>query len=169
MYLELFSDFFYTFSALPAPFRGWKFSGVAFTGFRWTWAVEHRCPAQNVVRIASVCETESHWDMSVFCCLRISRDIIFRIPVAAICQVSLPSTALIIILFNLNLDVVAYNTLFTEKYLHRGQVEWSAFEWMHLECLPDLIQLACFLPHREDTLRNRITKVWSLDFHCLIL
>lgn len=52
-------------------------------------------------------------------------------------------------------------TLFSESLLQlyaRGQVEWSAFEWMHLECLPDLIQLACFLPHREDTLRNRITK-----------
>ncbi|KAL2896547.1 RAB11-binding protein RELCH-like protein [Bienertia sinuspersici] len=51
--------------------------------------------------------------------------------------------------------------LFSESLLQlyaRGQVEWSAFEWMHLECLPDLIRLACFLPQKEDTLRNRITK-----------
>ncbi|KNA11926.1 hypothetical protein SOVF_130650 [Spinacia oleracea] len=40
----------------------------------------------------------------------------------------------------------------------RGQVEWSAFEWMHMECLPHLIQLACLLPQKEDSLRNRIVK-----------
>ncbi|CAO2817223.1 unnamed protein product [Amaranthus hypochondriacus] len=52
-------------------------------------------------------------------------------------------------------------TLFSESLLQlyaRGQVEWSAFEWMHMDCLPDLIQLACFFPQKEDSLRNRITK-----------
>ncbi|KAJ7975767.1 lisH domain and HEAT repeat-containing protein [Quillaja saponaria] len=39
-----------------------------------------------------------------------------------------------------------------------GHVEWAAFEWMHVECFPDLIQLACLLPQKEDNLRNRITK-----------
>jgi len=41
----------------------------------------------------------------------------------------------------------------------RGHVEWPAFEWMHVDCLPDLIQLACLLPQKEDSLRNRTTKV----------
>ncbi|XP_010693468.2 uncharacterized protein LOC104906422 isoform X2 [Beta vulgaris subsp. vulgaris] len=52
-------------------------------------------------------------------------------------------------------------TIFSKSLLQlyaRGQVEWSAFEWMHKECLPSLIQLACFLPQKEDNLRNRITK-----------
>ncbi|GAB4827922.1 hypothetical protein Ancab_034806 [Ancistrocladus abbreviatus] len=40
----------------------------------------------------------------------------------------------------------------------RGHVEWASFEWMHVECFPDLIQLACLLPQKEDGLRNRITK-----------
>ncbi|KAL0555865.1 hypothetical protein IC582_004366 [Cucumis melo] len=39
-----------------------------------------------------------------------------------------------------------------------GCIEWPAFEWIHVDCLPDLIQLACFLPQKEDNLRNRITK-----------
>ncbi|XP_057947736.1 uncharacterized protein LOC131143450 [Malania oleifera] len=39
-----------------------------------------------------------------------------------------------------------------------GGVQWPAFEWMHADCLPDLIQLACLLPQKEDNLRNRITK-----------
>jgi hypothetical protein len=41
----------------------------------------------------------------------------------------------------------------------RGHVEWPAFEWMHGDCFPDLIQLACLLPQKEDSLRNRTTKV----------
>ncbi|XP_019452090.1 PREDICTED: lisH domain and HEAT repeat-containing protein KIAA1468 [Lupinus angustifolius] len=40
----------------------------------------------------------------------------------------------------------------------RGQVEWDAFEWMHVECFPNLIQLACLLPQKDDNLRNRISK-----------
>ncbi|GMH04326.1 hypothetical protein Nepgr_006165 [Nepenthes gracilis] len=40
----------------------------------------------------------------------------------------------------------------------RGHVEWSAFEWMHMECFPVLIQLTCLLPQKEDSLKNRITK-----------
>ncbi|CAN1122655.1 RAB11-binding protein RELCH homolog [Linum perenne] len=39
-----------------------------------------------------------------------------------------------------------------------GHVEWPAFEWMHLECFPDLIHLSCLLHQKEDSLRNRITK-----------
>lgn len=39
-----------------------------------------------------------------------------------------------------------------------GHIEWPAFEWMHVDCFPDLIQLACLLPQKEDNLRNRITK-----------
>ena len=44
-------------------------------------------------------------------------------------------------------------------YLSRGCIEWPAFEWIHVDCFPDLIQLACFLPQKEDNLRNRLTKV----------
>ncbi|XVF71570.1 hypothetical protein PTKIN_Ptkin12aG0048700 [Pterospermum kingtungense] len=39
-----------------------------------------------------------------------------------------------------------------------GHVEWPAFEWMHVDCFPGLLQLACMLPQKEDNLRNRITK-----------
>ncbi|KDO63204.1 hypothetical protein CISIN_1g001018mg [Citrus sinensis] len=39
-----------------------------------------------------------------------------------------------------------------------GHIEWPAFEWMHVDCFPGLIQLACLLPEKEDNLRNRITK-----------
>ncbi|CAD6231318.1 unnamed protein product [Miscanthus lutarioriparius] len=39
-----------------------------------------------------------------------------------------------------------------------GDSEWSAFEWMHTDCLPDLIKLACLLPVKEDNLRTIITK-----------
>lgn len=39
-----------------------------------------------------------------------------------------------------------------------GDSEWPAFEWMHTDCLPDLINLACLLPVKEDNLRIIITK-----------
>ncbi|KAL9424935.1 hypothetical protein AB3S75_031960 [Citrus x aurantiifolia] len=39
-----------------------------------------------------------------------------------------------------------------------GHIEWPSFEWMHVDCFPGLIQLACLLPQKEDNLRNRITK-----------
>ncbi|KAM7267848.1 hypothetical protein ACFE04_010014 [Oxalis oulophora] len=39
-----------------------------------------------------------------------------------------------------------------------GHVEWPSFEWMHVDCFPDLIHLACLLPQKEDNLRNRLTK-----------
>lgn len=39
-----------------------------------------------------------------------------------------------------------------------GHIEWPAFDWMHVDCFPGLIQLACLLPQKEDNLRNRITK-----------
>ncbi|CAO2208274.1 unnamed protein product [Urochloa humidicola] len=44
------------------------------------------------------------------------------------------------------------------KLYSTGDSEWSAFEWMHTDCLPDLIKLACFLPVKEDNLRTIITK-----------
>lgn len=40
----------------------------------------------------------------------------------------------------------------------RGNVEWPAFEWLHLDCLPSLIQLASLLPPKEDNLRTRISR-----------
>ncbi|KAK3164450.1 hypothetical protein QOZ80_1AG0018680 [Eleusine coracana subsp. coracana] len=44
------------------------------------------------------------------------------------------------------------------KQYATGDTEWSAFEWMHTDCLPDLIKLACLLPAKEDNLRTIITK-----------
>ncbi|EEC70756.1 hypothetical protein OsI_02169 [Oryza sativa Indica Group] len=44
------------------------------------------------------------------------------------------------------------------KLYAAGDTEWSAFEWMHTECLPDLIKLACLLPAKEDNLRTVIRK-----------
>ena len=52
-------------------------------------------------------------------------------------------------------------------YFCRGQVEWDAFEWIHVECFPNLIQLACLLPQKEDNLRSRISKVTCLTFEVL--
>lgn len=52
-------------------------------------------------------------------------------------------------------------TLFSIPLLElyaRGGVDWSAFEWLHIDCFPHLIQLASLLPQKEDNLRNRITK-----------
>lgn len=45
-------------------------------------------------------------------------------------------------------------------------MDWSAFEWLHIDCFPLLIQLASLLPQKEDNLRNRITKVleWLLIY-----
>lgn len=37
------------------------------------------------------------------------------------------------------------------------------FEWMHVDCFANLLQLACMLPQKEDHLRNRTTKV------CIVL
>ncbi|XP_020218710.1 RAB11-binding protein RELCH [Cajanus cajan] len=51
----------------------------------------------------------------------------------------------------------ALSTALLELYA-RGQVAWDAFEWMHVECFPNLIQLACLLPQKEDNLRSRISK-----------
>lgn len=49
-------------------------------------------------------------------------------------------------------------------YLGRGHIQLPAFEWLHVDCFPDLIQLACLLPPKEDALRNRITRVSFLSF-----
>jgi len=46
----------------------------------------------------------------------------------------------------------------------RGQVEWATFEWIHVECFPNLIQLASLLPQKEDNLRGRVSKVACLPF-----
>ncbi|XP_019442509.1 PREDICTED: lisH domain and HEAT repeat-containing protein KIAA1468 homolog isoform X2 [Lupinus angustifolius] len=52
---------------------------------------------------------------------------------------------------------VVFSTSLLELYA-RGDVKWDAFEWMHVECFPKLIQLACLLPGKEDNLRTRISK-----------
>lgn len=43
-------------------------------------------------------------------------------------------------------------------------MEWPVFEWMHINCFPHLIQLASLLSQKEDSLRNRITKVLLISF-----
>ncbi|WCJ25320.1 HEAT repeat-containing protein [Euphorbia peplus] len=53
------------------------------------------------------------------------------------------------------------NALFSISLLElysKGNIEWSAFEWTHVDCFPDLIHLACMLPQKEDYLRNKIRK-----------
>ncbi|KAF2313817.1 hypothetical protein GH714_013621 [Hevea brasiliensis] len=53
------------------------------------------------------------------------------------------------------------NALFSTSSLElysKGHDEWAAFQWMHVDCFPDLIQLACMLPPKEDHLRNKSTK-----------
>ncbi|KAK8669609.1 hypothetical protein V6N13_107034 [Hibiscus sabdariffa] len=52
-------------------------------------------------------------------------------------------------------------TIFSSSVLESyagGHVEWPAFEWMHVDCFSGLIQLACMLPQKEDSLRTRTTK-----------
>lgn len=51
----------------------------------------------------------------------------------------------------------------------RGHLQWPLFEWMHVNCFPDLIQFSCLLPPKEDNLRNRTTKVRSLSIFVVFL
>lgn len=51
----------------------------------------------------------------------------------------------------------SFSTSLLEQYA-RGQEDWPAFEWLHIDCYPDLIRLASLLPQKEDNLRNCITK-----------
>ncbi|PKU83044.1 hypothetical protein MA16_Dca007715 [Dendrobium catenatum] len=41
----------------------------------------------------------------------------------------------------------------------KSNVQWPAFDWIYIDCFPDLIELSCFLPQKEDNLRTRITKI----------
>ncbi|XP_042500230.1 RAB11-binding protein RELCH-like isoform X2 [Macadamia integrifolia] len=50
-----------------------------------------------------------------------------------------------------------FSTSLLELYAG-GYVEWPEFDWVHVDCLPVLIQLSCFLPQKEDYLKNRMTK-----------
>ncbi|CAK9150667.1 unnamed protein product [Ilex paraguariensis] len=52
----------------------------------------------------------------------------------------------------------SFSTSLLELYAG-GHVEWPPFEWLHVDCFPDLIHLTSLLPQKEDHLRNRITKV----------
>jgi hypothetical protein len=51
----------------------------------------------------------------------------------------------------------AFSVSLLEIYAE-GRSEWPMFEWMHVDCFANLLQLACMLPQKEDHLRNRITK-----------
>ncbi|CAA7410447.1 unnamed protein product [Spirodela intermedia] len=39
-----------------------------------------------------------------------------------------------------------------------GHADWPSFDWLHADCIPDLIRLSCFLPTREDRLRVHMRK-----------
>ncbi|KAG8384107.1 hypothetical protein BUALT_Bualt04G0083600 [Buddleja alternifolia] len=52
---------------------------------------------------------------------------------------------------------ISFTLSFLELYAG-GHLEWPAFEWLHIECFPSLIQLSSLLPQKEDNLRNRITR-----------
>ncbi|CAI5465311.1 unnamed protein product [Closterium sp. Yama58-4] len=50
-------------------------------------------------------------------------------------------------------------TFFTDALLKRygsAGVDWPAFDWMPMDCLPTLVQLALMLPPKEERLRVRI-------------
>ncbi|KAM6567234.1 hypothetical protein CsatA_026362 [Cannabis sativa] len=51
-----------------------------------------------------------------------------------------------------------FSTSLLELYAG-GHVQWPEFEWIHVDCFPDLIQFSCLLPPKEDSLRNRTTKI----------
>ncbi|PQQ12717.1 lisH domain and HEAT repeat-containing protein isoform X2 [Prunus yedoensis var. nudiflora] len=58
-------------------------------------------------------------------------------------------------------DPETTGTIFSMSFLElyaRGHAQLPAFEWLHVDCFPALIQLACLLPPKEDSLRNRTTK-----------
>ncbi|WZZ22259.1 hypothetical protein YC2023_123646 [Brassica napus] len=40
-----------------------------------------------------------------------------------------------------------------------GRSEWPMFEWMHVDCFANLLQLACMLPPKEDHLRKFLLAV----------
>ncbi|CAA6673224.1 unnamed protein product [Spirodela intermedia] len=41
-----------------------------------------------------------------------------------------------------------------------GHADWPSFDWLHADCIPDLIRLSCFLPTREDRLRVHMRKLF---------
>lgn len=47
----------------------------------------------------------------------------------------------------------------THCFFIRGNQEWPAFEWLHVDCFPCLISLASLLSPKEEILRNCIAKV----------
>ncbi|MCO5584303.1 hypothetical protein L7F22_038227 [Adiantum nelumboides] len=55
-------------------------------------------------------------------------------------------------------DELFFSESLIKDYL-RGQEEWSAFNWLHVDCLPLLLQVACMLSSREDSLRSRLSKL----------
>ncbi|KAM2855194.1 hypothetical protein FF1_025540 [Malus domestica] len=58
-------------------------------------------------------------------------------------------------------DPKTTGSIFSKSFLELyagGHVQLPAFEWLHVDCFPALIQLACLLPPKEDNLRNQITK-----------
>ncbi|XP_068302700.1 uncharacterized protein [Pyrus communis] len=58
-------------------------------------------------------------------------------------------------------DPETTGTIFSISFLELyagGHIQLPAFEWLHVDCFPALIRLACLLPPKEDNLRNQITK-----------
>ncbi|EPS69268.1 hypothetical protein M569_05497, partial [Genlisea aurea] len=54
-------------------------------------------------------------------------------------------------------EEILFNESLLESYARRS-VDWPAFEWLHVECFPTLIQLSSMLPRKEDGLRNCIVR-----------
>ncbi|KAH7433811.1 hypothetical protein KP509_07G087500 [Ceratopteris richardii] len=55
-------------------------------------------------------------------------------------------------------DDVFFSDSLIEDYL-RGQQEWPTFDWLHCDCIPLLLQVACMLSSREDSIRSRLSKL----------
>ncbi|KAG9450463.1 hypothetical protein H6P81_010428 [Aristolochia fimbriata] len=89
------------------------------------------------------------WNIDVL--LRMLTELLPFVHQKAIETCPFPST------MNLEKGGTFFSTSILELYAG-GHVDWPAFDWIHIDCLPSLIQLACFLPQKEDNLRHRITK-----------
>uniref|UniRef100_A0A7N0UIP3 HEAT repeat-containing protein n=1 Tax=Kalanchoe fedtschenkoi TaxID=63787 RepID=A0A7N0UIP3_KALFE len=110
-----------------------------------------RCPPLSGVENSieshlRVLGERERWNMDVL--LRVLTDLLPLVHQKAINTCPFNSTDSKEIMFSISL---------LELYA-RGNAEWPAFEWLHMDCFPDLIQLACLLPQKEDSLRTRITK-----------
>ncbi|RYR16220.1 hypothetical protein Ahy_B04g073216 isoform B [Arachis hypogaea] len=63
----------------------------------------------------------------------------------------------------------SHNTETTQAMVSTSLLEMyarGAVEWKHVECFPNLIELACMLPQKEDNLRSQISKaLYDVSYH----